>query len=233
MRNLNEYNEEDFQTKFSSSDIAKEIDKDFDQLVWSKHLSPLTTYATPRHRIGRRICTMTSFYYIQYILEKNPEKIYDFGCGWNLFKKYIPNIIGISPDNPADGQTYFADEYDYFDADYIENHKDSLDAAISICALNYTPLTTIRSNVKGFISVIKPGGRGYIALDIAPMRDREDPDVLDRLFGTTIPSVHEIDDYVREQLSDLPVDYLVFDLDSLEYSDEIDGQVRIVFERRV
>jgi hypothetical protein len=233
MRNLNDYNEEDFQASFSGSDIAKAIEKDFDQLVWAKHISPVTTYPTPRHRLGRRVCTMTSFYYIQYLLEKNPEKIYDFGCGWNLFKKYIPSIVGVSPDNCNDPTAYFGDEYDYVDSDYINNHQNTFDSAMAICSLNYTPLTTIRKTAESFISMIKPGGRGYMSFDIRPMIDREDPDVLDDYFGTPIPPVHEIDDYVREQLSNLPVDYLVFDLDSIENINEVDGIARIVFERKV
>jgi hypothetical protein len=233
MRNLNVYNQDDFQASFSGSDIAKAVEKDFDLLVWDKHISPIATYPTPRHRLGRRVCTMTSFYYLQFLLEKNPQQIYDFGCGWNLFKKYIPRIYGVSPDNQADELTFFADGYDYFDKDYVDNHKDAFESAMSICALNYTPLSTIQCNVKNFISVIKPGGRGYIALDIAPMYDREEPEVLDKLFGTRTPIVHDIDDYVREQLSNLPVEYLVFDLDSMECANDVDGQIRIVFERKV
>jgi hypothetical protein len=103
---------------------------------------------------------------------------------------------------------------------------------MAICSLHYVPLTAIKATVESFISVIKPGGRGYIALDVFPMVDREDSKILDSLFGTDKPTIHEIDDYVRDQLSELDCEYLVFDLDSIEHSDEIDGNVRIVFERK-
>jgi hypothetical protein len=63
------------------------------------------------------------------------------------------------------------------------------------------------------------------------MLQREDAEVLDGLFGTPDPSYYEVDDYVRDQLSNLPCKYLVFDLDSMEYMNELDGTVRIVFEK--
>ena len=44
--------------------------EDFDILVWDKHL-PKHVCATERQFIGSRICTMTSFYYIQKLLENH------------------------------------------------------------------------------------------------------------------------------------------------------------------
>ena len=63
------------------------------------------------------------------------------------------------------------------------------------------------------------------------MTDREDPDMLIELFDTATPTHNEIDDYVRDQLSNLSCNYLIFDLDTCENLDELDGDVRIVFER--
>jgi hypothetical protein len=232
MRNLNEYDQEKFEKEFKETETYKKIEKDFDTIFWDKHMNLHTAFPTPRQRIGSRVCLMTSFYYVEKMLEKNPENIVDVGCGWNMFKRYYPQLIGISPDNPEDSSTWFGDQHDYFDSDYAEFHKDEFDAAMSICSLNYTPLTTLRSNVESFISVVKPGGRGYIAIDILPMIDREDPEVLDDIFGTDKPTMHELDDYVREQLSDLDCEYIVFDLDSMENANELDGNIRIVFERK-
>jgi hypothetical protein len=232
MRNLNEYNQEEFEQQFKGTDIFKKIEKDFDVVSWDKHYNNFTAFPTPRQRVGSRVCTMTSFYYIEKLLEKNPAKIADIGCGWNMFKRYYPQLIGISPDNPEDSAAYFGDEYDFFDSDYVEFHKEEFEAAVSICALNYTPLTTLKSTVESFISIVKPGGRGYIALDIFPMVERESPDVLDNIFGTDKPTMHEIDDFVREELSNLDCEFLVFDLDSIEKSDDLDGNIRIVFERK-
>jgi len=228
MRNLNEYDEVKFEEEFANSNVANQIKKDFDILVWDKHL-PRHIYATERQFIGSRICTMTSFYYITKLLEKNPEVIYDFGCGWNLFKRYIPNIHGISPENPEDPHSYYADQYDIFDEDYANNHQGQFESAMAICSLSYRPLTEITHTVESFMSIIKPGGRGYIALDIAPMLTREDPGVLDDVFGTTTPIFHEVEDYIREKLGKLPCEYLVFDFDA-DVTDAYDGNLRIVFE---
>ena len=37
MRNLNEYNQENFQESFSRHTIAQAIARDFDMVVWDKH----------------------------------------------------------------------------------------------------------------------------------------------------------------------------------------------------
>jgi hypothetical protein len=232
MRNLNEYNQEDFEKEFKGTEIYKKIEGEFDLITWDKHFNNFTSFSTPRQRYGSRVCSMASFYYIEKLLENKPEKIVDIGCGWNMFKRYYPQLVGVSPDNPEDSNTSFGDEFDFFDKDYAEFHQNEFDAALSICALNYTPLTNLKSTVESFISIVKPGGRGYIALDIYPMLDREDPDVLDNIFGTDKPTLHEIDDYVRDELSNLACEYIVFDIDSIENADELDGNVRIVFERK-
>lgn len=229
MRNLNEYNQEEFEEQFADSEIANQIKKDFDILVWDKHL-PKHVYATERQFIGSRVCTMSSFYYINKLLEKNPDRIFDFGCGWNLFKKYIPIVVGISPENPEDEYTYYGDHYDFFDGDFAKNHQSHYDAVMAICSLNYRPLTELKDTIDQFISMVKPGGRGYVALDTTPMVFREDPLILDNLFGTTTPTVHEIEDYIRDQLGSLTCNYLIFDFDG-EVEDPYDGNARILFER--
>lgn len=230
MHNINEYNQEEFEEQFSNTELFQKIKKDFDMLVWDKHAMPFNVYPTLRQTMGTRICNMASFYYIQYLLEKNPDSIFDIGCGWNVFKRYIPQIVGISPD-PETDSNYHGDSHDYFDSNFVMYNEGQFESAMSICALNYQPLTQIKEIATSFVSLVTPGGRGYLALDLAPMLEREDTEVLESLFGTTEPSYYEIDDYVRDQLSDLPCEFIVFDLDSMEYMNEVDGTVRIVFER--
>lgn len=230
MNNINEYNRDEFQTEFIQTEMYAAIEKDFDLLVWDKHLSQHLTFTTPREILGHRIGSLTSFYYINKLLEKNPENIYDIGCGWNMFKKYIPNVVGISPDSPDTTLNWPADDFDFFDYDFVANHQNQYDAVMAICSLNYVPLSTIRDRVIGFISIVKEGGRGYIALDPRPMLDRESPEYLFDLFGTEEPSTEVIDQYIREQLTDLPCNILIFDVDSTDETDELDGLIRIVFE---
>jgi hypothetical protein len=147
-----------------------------------------------------------------------------------MFKKYVPQIVGISPDVEGD-PNYYGDSHDFFDQNFVMYNEGQFESAISICSLHYSPLSQVKEIVENFVSIVSPGGRGYIALDLAPMLQREDAEVLDGLFGTPDPSYYEVDDYVRDQLSNLPCKYLVFDLDSMEYMNELDGTVRIVFEK--
>ena len=232
MRNINEYNEIEFEESFTNSSIAEQVKKDFDLLLWEKHVQASTIWATPRQHLGTRTCSMTSFYYINKLIEnRNVQVIHDIGCGWNLFKRYYPEIHGVSPDDQSNTSVYFGDEFDYFDKEFALYHANEFDTAMAICSLNYTPLSNIKDTVNAFISIIKPGGRGYISLQLHPMTDREDPDMLIELFDTATPTHNEIDDYVRDQLSNLSCNYLIFDLDTCENLDELDGDVRIVFER--
>jgi len=233
MRNLNEYNQEEFESKFVNSQIAEKIKQEFDLLIWDKHVvdhtwSELTTH---RQRLGSKIFAMSSFYYIEKLLNKSPTNIYDLGCGWNIFRNYIPEAIGISPEDPDNKRAYFGQEYDVFDNDFVKFHKDYYESIMAICSLHYRPISDIKKIVEQFISLVKPGGRGYIALDTITMVKFEIPEVLASMFESACPSNEQILNYVREQLGNLDCNLLVFDID--DTADEIDGNVRIVFERKV
>jgi len=174
---------------------------------------------------------MTSFYYIEKLLENNPQLVYDIGCGWNMFKRYYPAILGVSPDEVSNEKVFFGDEFDFFDDEFVKYHQEEYECAMAICSLNFHPVSMIRKIATGFMSLIKPGGRGYMAFDITSMLEREDPEVLTELFGTSEPSSIQVDDYVVSQLSDLPCNYLIFDADTVENKDRLDGDIRILFER--
>jgi hypothetical protein len=231
MRNINEYNQDEFQTQFENTEICKKIKNDFDFLVWDKHVHGDFLYPTGRQYMGVRTCSMTSFYYIEKLLENNPPLVYDLGCGWNLFKRYHPTIIGISPDEVSNDKVFFGDEFDFFDDEFVKYHREEYEAIMAICSLHYYPLSLLKETAPNFISLVKPGGRGYISFDITTMLEREDPEILNGLFGTAEPSSIQVDDYVIEQLSDLPCKYLIFDADTVENKDQLDGDVRLVFEK--
>jgi hypothetical protein len=109
MDNLNTYNKDEFEPWFKTTEIYKKLKQDYtdDQLVWEKHFflkdghyfNPIpwntTSYwKTPREKHVTKF-SATIFYYLLPLLEKNPKTIYDLGCGKNMFKKYLPNIIGV------------------------------------------------------------------------------------------------------------------------------------------
>ena len=111
MENIAPYNENEFISVFKTTEVYKKLRCDYtdDKLVWHKffHLgntiksiteersSVLRTggYSTPR--AYKEEFSASIFYYLLPLLEKNPKKIYDLGCGKNMFKPYLPNIIGI------------------------------------------------------------------------------------------------------------------------------------------
>ena len=74
--------------------------------------------------------------------------------------------------------------------------------------------------------MIKPGGRGYIALDIHAMVNRTSDDIVENLLKST-----NLDDYVRNELDNLPCKVLVYDQSGFDFNDSTDGNLRIVFEK--
>ena len=103
--NVNAYDVDAFKSSFIKTDLYKAIAKNYQYLHWEKFFDPmqpnafhLATKSKHRKRWPNEY-SLTPFYYLNFLLEKNPTTIYDLGCGDNSFKKYIPNIIGIDPDN--------------------------------------------------------------------------------------------------------------------------------------
>ena len=107
MRNLNPYPEQEYSAKFKQTELYRQLAADFDHVALAKFYftSPhLNTDATPRQMIGSystRDFSACIFYYIDFLTKTNPTQIVDLGCGWNIFKKYIPNVIGIGAENPS------------------------------------------------------------------------------------------------------------------------------------
>jgi hypothetical protein len=104
---------------------------------------------------------VTAFYYLEFLTNQNPSVIYDLGCGWNIFKKYIPNIIGIGEEDPK-SQYYFADIHGRVDPNYVEQHQNYFESVFSICALHFRPLRELRQIALEFISMMKPDSYGFL-----------------------------------------------------------------------
>ena len=228
---------------FKESDLCKQLVNEYDVvyfnnqdffegdgkaswIVWDGIKPGMPEYElTSRQRATITIQTWFSaipFYYIEWLQEINPEKIYDLGCGWNIFKKYYPNIIGVGAENP-DNESFFADIHDYVDDDYILGHQEYFESVFSICALHFIPLSDIRKRVLDFASMIKHGGRGWLSLNAARMVER-DPEFKDKdtLF---------IEKYCKEQLIGLP-DLVLLDIDLTILDEFMDGNIQILFDKR-
>ena len=166
MENINAYNKESFFKEFSTTETYKKLCDDFDIISFDWAVKNVT----PRQEIGDRDSFKTkfsavSFYYIEYLLKQHPKTIYDLGCGWNIFKRYIPNLIGIDPEDPS-GPNFYGDIHDFVDDVFILGHKNYFEAVFSICAMHFHPLSKFSKIVDNFYSMIKPGGRGYLACNL-------------------------------------------------------------------
>jgi hypothetical protein len=220
------YDPNDWEVTFKKSNLYKQLVKEYDVVYFDRQdffesiairegITP-----TPRHRAATTTQTYFSaipFYYIEWLQEINPEKIYDLGCGWNIFKKYYPNIIGVGAEIPQ-GSGFNADIHDRVDDDYIRGHQEYFESVFSICALHYIPLNEIKKCVSNFASMIKPGGRGWLSLNVARMLER-DPFLGD---GDTI----FIENYCKEQLATVP-SLVLLEIDLTVMNEYIDGNIQI------
>ncbi len=232
MNNLNEYNEDKFCQEFEYTDIAQTAKKEFDQLCWHKTNRNLYSYGTPRKihgTVNQTRFSMVPFYYLQPLIEKNPKEIYDLGCGWNIFKKFIPQIIGVSPEQGVD---FFGDIFDIVDDNYIKGHQNYFESVFSINALHFRPLDKLRQSVYDFISMVKPGGRGFLAVNLQRYIDQTSKEYLTTIFGTAAPSKVAYDSFVRDALSTIGINFLIIDIDfNNTLNDGMDGNIRLVFEK--
>jgi hypothetical protein len=83
----------------------------------------------------------------------NPEEsVLDVGCGRNLFKDKIKNLIGIDPAfEEADYQTTIED--------FRTNEK--FDVALCLGSINFGSLSTITHQIECIIDLLKPSSRIY------------------------------------------------------------------------
>jgi len=233
MQNKQPYQAQEFSERFRSTDLFQQISSDFDLISFSKFFQlEKDNLITPRQFMGdqSRQTTFSAvpFYYLEYLLEKNPREIYDLGCGWNIFKKYIPNVIGVSAE-PQDSNLYYADIHDFVDDDYIRGHQNYFESVFSICALHFHPLDEFAKIVDDFYSMIKPGGRGFLSLNLMRMIDRGI--MIGHNFMTKVPA-QEYDKYCRAQLDSLShINFLVVDVDFQIMNDPLDGNIRLVLEK--
>jgi hypothetical protein len=236
MNNLNDYSIAHCQEYCKSLPFYRNIEQDFDILWWDKSWADIynRTY-TPREYYSRKhtfpersIFSMVPFFYLKPLLEKNPKTIYDLGAGYNIFKKYIPNIIGISPTHNTDN---YSDIHDIVDAEFVCGHQNYFTSVFSINALHFRPLIDLKAVIQEFASMIAPGGRGFLSLNITRMIERTPIELLNQALGTIQPTNNNYSEYTRKVLSDINLNYLIVDVDLTEMDNPMDGNIRIVVEK--
>lgn len=220
IQNINAYNEAEFAKEFRYSEIYEQLVEDFDVVTFKKNFDP---FKTPRQEYGERrktIFTACIFYYIEYLTRHNPTKIYDLGCGWNIFKRYIPGVIGVAGE-PESCSNYYGDVNDYIDDDFILQHKDYYESVMCLGTLNFLPLENFRSIVQGFVSMIKKDGHGLLTLNIGPMIERSQG-------GFKGYSAEQYETWIRNELENIDCEFEVVDVDLTVLSEMMNGNVRLV-----
>lgn len=244
--NVNPYSEGEFKNKFKRSDLFLEIKKDFPYCIFQdldmKSLNQLRTdiisqkhILTPRQHTSTSIFSLVPFYYLQFILDNNPNVIYDIGCGWNIFKRYIPIIIGLEVPDKSPNYLKYADIHDellFEFSDYVEKYYGKYENAIAINSLHFCPISKIRQRIIDFSNLIQRGGMGFITFNIKRMLECED------LFTNTekvnLFNFSELETWIRHELNDLPFEIKVFEflpLNDRTIDEWLNGNLRIVFKK--
>lgn len=229
--NIKDYNKEQWQEQFSKTDLYKRLCKEYDVLVFDKN-SEMVSQLTPRQQWAdpnpKTYFSATIFYYLEELFSTNPETVYDIGCGWNIFKKYYPNIIGIGAE-PKDSDFYYADLHDYVDKIYIQGHQSHFDCFFSINALHFRPISEIKLLMQELISILKPGGSAFVTMN-SQMLVNSEPNIED-VFGIKKPQRNQVEQYIRQQLAELQIVWRIVDIDLTVRADGLDGNIRLLFER--
>jgi hypothetical protein len=226
MQNFNEYNQLEFEKKFSKSDLYEVLKKEYNLLDFSKSWRA-DQFGTPRQEWAcptkKSVFSVVPFYYLEFLTNQHPKKIYDLGCGWNIFKKYIPNIIGIGGELPSN-KYFFADEHGIIDDDFVQNHQSYFESVFSINALHFIPLSDLKKCLERFYSMIAPNGTGWISLNVQRMIER------DRLKFGSKDHLY-LDSYIRDELADLDIKFQVVDIDLGILNEYMNGNIRLVMHK--
>lgn len=157
MNNINPYIEDDFKQYFTETELYKTLVEDFDYLFWDKFANPV-----PRLMLTDKVVSLPVFYYLNFLLENNPDAIYDIGCGANSFKPYYPNVIGIDPNSNFGNSP---DILRAFDDAFVEEYENTMDAAFALNGVHFVPFMEYNNLINKFLRLLKPGGRALITFN--------------------------------------------------------------------
>ena len=250
---INGINYKKFHEEFLLTDIGKAIQLDFDEVLCAKGYAPLfelknkakltfrEMFGTKNYIIGGPTSiSITTLYYLQFLLEKNPSIIYDIGCGWNIWKRYYPQIVGIDFDSK------YADIHDKFNDDFIKRHYNQIESAMSVnmflglkennnmCEFPVDPITfeNYIDQIVYFAQILKPGGRAYVSQNKLGFLRYTSHDWFDK-YSVSKYDTNSLSKILLNNLEEnFPYKILCFDceLDILD-SMTFDGCVRLVFEK--
>ena len=226
--NLNPYIEKQFEEEFKQTELYQKLKQDFDLITFTPYYKPWSNLYTARHFQSLRVFSAVPFYYFNY-LNMDQVLVYDLGCGWNQFRRYYPNIVGVDPG----GMTAYcnADVDVAVNDNYLKEYAGQFDTVFSICALHFISMHEMRQRVINFFNLLKPGGRGFLALNAGRMLDPYKESGHELLTK----SPKELEQWIRQELSDLPFELLSFELlfdnGYNPLDNHMDGNIRIVAQK--
>ena len=210
MTNYQNYNKDEFLKEFSQTEIYKKLTQHYRHMFSDQDDVDIEFNIGEKfHRSGAEdelICMYSQFYYLGIIQENNPEVIADVGCGGNLIKKSIPNVIGFD-------KTQFADHYEWFDEKFIDNHYQEFSSAFSVNAIHFVSLIEFANRINDFGKVIKPNGLGFVTFNLARMIERTHPHEFAKIFDLSRPvTLRDYRLYIVNQLKNVKYNLLLVDI---------------------
>jgi hypothetical protein len=241
VKEINPYSANQWRDQFKNIKLYQDIISDYDHVVYSWRESTVlkaalhdTVYVTDRY-IGElyRILDAVPYYYLYHTMVNNPEIIVDLGCGTNPFKKTWPNIIGIdSHYNPG---TIANDAVvTHFDKDFAAEHQGMCDALISINAIHFDSIYTIKDRLQWVAQLVRPGGRAFVSFNVETWLMHTAKEEIRAIFGQW-PKFDDIINYIYDQVLATKFDFVVSDWpvvripDSGTIRNSHNGNVRLVF----
>jgi hypothetical protein len=75
-------------------------------------------------------------------------------------------------------QQFYGDLHGLVDDKYVSEHQNYFESMFSICALHFHPINYLSTVIENFASMIAPGGRGFIGINLQRMIDYSSQDLL-------------------------------------------------------
>jgi hypothetical protein len=129
------------------------------------------------------------------------ESVIDIGCGCNIFKKYLPNVVGIDPV--------------YAEADYMTTLEDfttdkKFNVAFCLGTIQYGTLDDVKNQISKVIQLLTPKARIYWRSKMA--NPSAPPKTYDfTIYRWTIESHYELAELFGFTVKEYAVDILTND----------------------
>lgn len=241
IKEINPYSSTHWREQFRHTDLYRRIVKDYDHVIFSWQEATLlkaalhhTVYETDRKVCDLyRILDAVPYYYFHHARIDHADIVVDLGCGLNVFKKTWPNIIGI--DSKIDPTPICEDTIvTHFDKNFADEHQDMCDALISINAIHFDKITTIKDRLLWVAQLVRSGGRAFVSFNVETWLMHTSKEDIARLFGAW-PTLGPVVDYIYDQVVSTGLDLVVSDWPILRTTedssirDSHNGNVRLVF----